>query len=294
MFLEDLLNVPCSVGWIVKIQKLVSGALAAPYEQLREELCKQKQLFVDESPTKQKNQKAWLWVAVASTFAVFGLFLNRKREALRKLVGDYAGIILNCDRAKMYLDGKQLQWCWAHLKRDIQKLIDSSDGKVKRLGHDLMRQQRLLFVHWRRYRAGKIKWKTFQKLVRPIRKEFHSLLLRGRYSGNRQLAGFCNELYPRRQWLWTFTRVKGIEPTNNPAERALRPAVIYRKLSFGTQSEHGSRYLERILTVSETCRMQGRSPFEFIIAAVQAAFAGQPAPSLLPPAESENPLANAA
>ena len=294
MFLEDLLNVPCSVGWIVKIQKLVSGALAAPYEQLREELCKQKQLFVDESPTKQKNQKAWLWVAVASTFAVFGLFLNRKREALRKLVGDYAGIILNCDRAKMYLDGKQLQWCWAHLKRDIQKLIDSSDGKVKRLGHDLMRQQRLLFVHWRRYRAGKIKWKTFQKLVRPIRKEFHSLLLRGRCSGNKKLVGFCNELYPRRQWLWTFTRVKGIEPTNNPAERALRPAVIYRKLSFGTQSEHGSRYLERILTVSETCRMQGRSPFEFIIAAVQAAFAGQPAPSLLPPAESENPLANAA
>lgn len=109
MFLEDLLNIPCSAGWVVKIQNLVTGALATPYEQLRGELCKQQQLFVDESPTKQKNEKAWLWVAVASTFAVFGVFMNRKRESRQKLVGDYSGIILNCDRAKMYFDGKQLQ-----------------------------------------------------------------------------------------------------------------------------------------------------------------------------------------
>ena len=129
--------------------------------------------------TKQKDKKAWLWVAVASTFAVFGIFMNRKRESLQKLVGDYSGIILNCDRAKMYFDGKRLQWCWAHLKRDIQKLIDSNNNQVKRLGHDLMRQQKLLFQHWRRYKAGEIKWSTFQKTVRPIRKKFNALLLRG-------------------------------------------------------------------------------------------------------------------
>ncbi len=282
LFLEDLLNTPCSAGWAVKIQNLVADALAVPYEQLRSELCKQSQLFVDESPTKQKNEKAWLWVAVASMFAVFGVFMNRKRESLQKLIGDYSGVILNCDRAKMYFDGKRLQWCWAHLKRDIQKLIDSRDNQVKRLGRDLMRQQKLLFQHWRRYQAGKIKWNTFQKNVRPIRDKFDSLLLRGLFSGNDRLIGFCDELYSRREWLWTFTQIEGIEPTNNTAERALRPAVIYRKLSFGTQSAKGSRYLERILTVSETCRIQGRSAYQYLIATMEASFAGRTAPSLLP------------
>ena len=136
-----------------------------PNEQLRSQLESQPQLFVDESPTKEKRKKAWLWVAVAPMFAVFGIFGNRSRESLVSLVGDYSGIIVNCDRAKRYLDGKRLQWCWAHLKRDIQKLIDSSDGKVKRLGHDLMRQQGLLFEQWRRYKAEEISWRGFQNLA---------------------------------------------------------------------------------------------------------------------------------
>lgn len=283
MFLTDLLNIPCSTGWTVKIQNLVSQAVAIPYQELRQALRDQNQLFVDESPTKEGAHKAWLWVAVARLFAVFGIFRSRKRESLEDLVGNYQGIILNCDRAKMYLDGKRLQWCWAHLKRDIQRLIDSSDRQEKRMGHDLLRQQKLLFEHWRRYRAGQIQWATFQSLARPIREEFDALLLRGIYRGNDQLHGFCNELYSRRQHLWTFTRVQGIEPTNNTAERALRPAVIYRKLSFGTQSANGSRYLERLLTVTETCRLQGRNVYTYLIEAMQASFAGHRSPSLLPP-----------
>lgn len=286
-FLSDLLNVPCSPAWTVKIQTLVSDSIAAPYEELRRHLTEQKQLFVDESPTKEKRAKAWLWVAVAPCFAVFGIFADRSRESLRALIGDYQGIILNCDRAKMYLNGKRLQWCWAHLKRDFQKRIDSSDGQVKRMGHDLMRQHRKLFEYWRQYKAGKIKWRTFQTYAAPIRKEIHDLLLRGRFSGNAQLVGFCNELYDRREHLWTFTRVEGIEPTNNTAERALRPAVIYRKLSFGTQSASGSRYLERLLSVSETCRLQNRNAYHYLIEAMKAKFSGTTAPSLLPAAPAK-------
>lgn len=243
------------------------------------------QLFVDESPTKQNKSKAWLWVAVAPLFTVFGIFLSRKREALKQLIGDYAGIIINCDRAKMYFDGTRLQWCWAHLKRDIQKLIDNPNGQVKRLGHDLRRQQRLLFEQWHLYQAGKKSWKSFQKSVAPIRKEFDSLLLRGQFSGNDLLYGSCKELYDHRDWLWTFTDIEGIEPTNNTAERALRPAVIYRKLSFGTQSASGSRFIERILTISETCKMQKRSPFQYLVEVMEAHFAKKTAPSLLPTKE---------
>ncbi len=106
-FLSDLLNIPCSPAWTVKIQNLVSDAATDPYKELRDGLAEQPQLFVDESPTKENRKKAWLWVAVAQTLAVFGIFSNR--ESLVSLVGDYTGIILNCDRAKMYLDGKRLQ-----------------------------------------------------------------------------------------------------------------------------------------------------------------------------------------
>ena len=103
------------------------------------------------------------------------------------------------------------------------------------------------------------------------------------FSGNRLVTGICQELGRHPEWLWTFTEVKGIEPTNNnPAERALRPAVIQRKLSFGTQSESGSRFLERMLTVSETCRLQKRSPYQYVVAVMEAKFNNQPAPSLLP------------
>jgi transposase len=279
-FLGDLLNVPCSAAWTVKIQNRVSAAIEQPYEDLRSELSEQHQLFVDESPTKQAGKKAWLWVAVAPMFTVFGIFLSRKRECLKAMVGDYSGTVLNCDRAKMYLDGTILQWCWAHLKRDIQKLIDHDDNQVKRLGHDLMRQQKLLFQHWRRYQNDEIQWATFQKLVRPVRNQFNSLLVRGSFSGNAKLIGFCDELLRHRDWLWTFTKIQGIEPTNNDAERALRPAVIQRKLSFGTQSNSGSRFLERILTISETCRRQKTSAYDFLVKAMEANFAGQPAPRL--------------
>jgi transposase len=281
-FLSDLLHLPCSASRMIKIQNQVSSALAKPFQELQSELSQQPQLFIDESPTKQAQKKAWRWVAVARLFAVFGIFLSRKRAALQALVGNYSGIIINCDRAKMYLNGTRLQWCWAHLKRDIQKLIDSSDRQVKRLGHDLMRQKRRLFELWHAYQDTKITWRQFQTSVAPIREEFDSLLLRGYFSGNKAIQGMCNELDQHRDWLWTFSEVQGIEPTNNTAERALRPAVIYRKLNFGTQSDAGSRFIERLLTVSETCRLQDRSPFTYLVAAMQAHFAQKNPPSLLP------------
>lgn len=118
--------------------------------------------------------------------------------------------------------------------------------------------------------------------MKPVCQAIDAHLLRGAFSGNRRLKGMCRELYDHRDWLWTFVEVQGIEPTNNTAERALRPAVIYRKLSFGTQSASGSRFVERMLTMSETCRLQNRSVFDYLTAAVEAHFQGRPVPSLLP------------
>jgi len=282
LFLEDLLGMPCCPALTVKMQNHVAASLKQPYEELRKALAEESQVYMDETPTKQANQKAWLWTAVAPLFAVFAIFPSRKGDALGKLLGEAFRGIINCDRAKMYWQAKRLQWCWSHLKRDIQALIDYSDNQVKRLGHDLMRQERLMFRLWRRYKSGEIQWQTFRTYMRPIRKEFNALLLRGVFSGNPRLVGMCNELWNHREWLWTFVDHEGIEPTNNTAERALRPAVIYRKLSFGTQSESGSRFIERILTVCETCRLQGRPLFQYLSAAVEAHFASEEPPSLLP------------
>lgn len=281
-FLQDFLGMPCCPSLTVKMQDQVAVALEQPYEELKKALADEAQLFMDESPTKQGNQKAWLWTAVAPMYAVFAIFSSRKADALPKLLGNVFTGIINCDRAKMYWRAKRLQWCWAHLKRDFQALIDHQDGQVKRLGNDLMRQVRLMFDTWWRYKLGKIPWKTFQREMAPIRQNVNNLLLRGVFSGNARLVGMCEELYKRREWLWTFVDHKGVEPTNNTAERALRPAVIYRKLSFGTQSAAGSRFIERMLTVSETCRLQGRSIFTYLTAAVEAHFQHELAPSLLP------------
>ena len=145
-----------------------------------------------------------------------------------------------------------------------------------------MRQVKLVFQHWRRYKQGEISWETFRRYMSPVRQKINALLLRGKFSGNKRLIGMCSELYKHRNWLWTFIDVNGIEPTNNTAERALRPAVIYRKLSFGTQSESGSRFVERMLTVSETCRLQNRSAYDYLTKAVTAHFSKQAPPSLMP------------
>ena len=155
-------------------------------------------------------------------------------------------------------------------------------GPAKRLGHDLMRLTRALFRQWARYRDGTLTRLGWQRLMGPIQREIDALLLRGAFSGERRLAGMCNPLYDHRERLWTFLEVDGVEPTNNASERALRHAVIWRKLSFGTQSAAGSRFVETILTVVETCRQQQRNVFDYLAAAIQARRAGKKPPSLLP------------
>lgn len=281
LFLEQVLNQPCSPGWVVKLQNQATAALTPPYEELAGQLPAERTLGIDESPTKEGRSKSWLWAFVASTYTLFALRTTRAATVLQELLTDAFEGIVNCDRAKMYWNKGRLQWCWAHLKRDFQALIDHPDHQVKRLGRDLMRPTRALFRHWARYRDGPITRVGMLRLMRPIRQEIDSLLLRGVFSGNAKLIGMCTPLYDHRDWLWTFLDVEGVEPTNNISERALRPAVIWRKLSFGTQSARGSRFVETILTVVETCHRQSRNSFEYLTTAIQAHFAGQPAPSLL-------------
>jgi transposase len=266
---------------VVKLQDQATAAIQPSYQELAGQLPSEGVLGIDESPTKEARQKSWLWTFVAGSYTVFALRTTRAATVLQDLLTDAFRGVVNCDRAKMYWKIGRPQWCWAHLKRDFQALIDHPDRQVKRLGHDLMRLTRELFRHWSRCRDGTITRRGMLRLMQPIRKKIDNLLLRGVFSGNAKLIGMCEPLYDHRDWLWTFLDVEGVEPTNNASERALRPAVIWRKLSFGTQSAKGSRFVEAILTVVETCHRQSRNSFQYLTEAIQAHFANQPPPSLL-------------
>lgn len=154
LFLEQVLNQPCSPGWVVKLQDQATAAMTPAYDELAAQLPKQPILGIDESPTKQARSKGWLWTFVAASFTVFTLRTTRAATVLQELLTDAFGGVVNCDRAKMYWNVGRPQWCWAHLQRDFQALIDHPNHTVKRLGHDLMQPTKQLFRLWARCRDG--------------------------------------------------------------------------------------------------------------------------------------------
>jgi transposase len=266
LFASDVCGVPCSAGHVSELEAKATAALRPVYEELAAALPEQAQLNIDETPFKRGRVKTWLWTFVAGSFTVFVLQPTRKAIVLTSVIGDnYTGAI-HCDRAKMYWRYPRLQWCWAHVKRDFQALIDSPDQQLKRLGRDLMRETKLLFAEVARCRDGTITRETLQRNLSPVRRTVEALLLRGYGTA---AHGMCKELYAHKQHLWTFLSDPEVEPTNNAGERSLRHGVIWRKLSFGTQSERGDRFVETLLTIIETCRQQNHNVLQFVTHALQ-------------------------
>src|ERR1700675_2643291 len=261
-FLGLILHHPASSGWMVALQNRAAEAVRPAYDELAQQLPTQPALHIDESPTKEGQDKAWVWTFVAGAFTFFACRTSRAAEVATQLLGAAFAGVVHCDRARMYWAFGRLQWCWAHLKRDFQALIDSPCPTTRRLGWDLMRPTKEMFALWKKVRDGTLSRRHFQQQMQPIRVQVEGLLLRGYF--NAHVRGFCKELWEHRERLWVFVDSEGIEPTNNAAEQALRHAVIWRKLSFGTQSASGSRFVERMLTVIETCRRQSRNVFSWL------------------------------
>lgn len=279
-FLETLLGQPCSSGWTVKLQNTAADALRPCYDELCRALPAEPHVNADESPTKQGNDKAWLWTFVAKRFTVFALRTTRAATVPQGLLGEsYDGVVI-CDRATMYLWLKHLQWCWAHLKRDFQAMHDAG-GRAKAVGRKLLTLTGELFHHWHRVRDGTLTRRGFRRHRNRLYGQLYLALEDGQHGRHAPTAATCSALLARYDALWTFAERPGVEPTNNAAERSLRHAVIWRKLSFGTQSESGSRFVETMLSVIETCRQQNRPLFAFVTDAVQRHFAKQPVLSLL-------------
>jgi transposase len=280
-FLEQVCGISVSVGSVVRSCARVSAALEAVDAAIQERVQADVQLWVDETSWREGTQRGWLWVAVSPQATCFRIDPSRGQHALRELIGTAYGGIVHSDRASVYhrLPNQQRQLCWAHIVRNLQGLVDAAHAESG-WAQRMLDWSSELFAAWRAYRCTFYDQIALQQALVPVRLALQELLQIGARSGWDKLQATSQDLLQHGDALWTFSRKEGLEPTNNRAERALRPAVIWRKSCYGTQSTLGSRFVERLLSVRATCAQQDRNLFRFLTEAVQAAWAGQPAPSL--------------
>jgi len=185
------------------------------------------------------------------------------------LLGKRYAFVATCDRLKSYWWIGRLQWCWAHLRRDFQAMIDRG-GAGQPIGEALLEQSNRLFHLWHQVKAGRLSRARFGERIKPVRQAVLQELQRGSACACGKTAGTCQELLAHEPWLWTFVDAEGVEPTNNAGERAERQGVLWRKTSGGTDSPQGSRFVERVLTVVRTCQQQGKNILDYLAACVAA------------------------
>jgi transposase len=281
--LEDVLGVELGLGSVSNLEQTVSSALAAPVEQARAYVQRQPAVHQDETGWWQKHARAWLWVASTAAVAVFLIVKSRGKAVAQAMLGEgFRGTLIS-DRwcAYNWVHALRRQVCWAHLVREFEGFIERG-GESKRMGELLLAEVFVMFEWWHLARDGLLKRATFQRKMRPLMREVERLLAQVADVCPRKVAGTAKQILKLKEALWTFVYTEGIEPTNNLAERDLRHAVIWRKTSFGTQSEDGSRFVERILTTVMSLRKQERNVLDYLTAALEAQLHGTPTPSLLP------------
>jgi transposase len=282
---DTCFGVPVAASSVVNPQQVVSAALTEPVEALEAYVKQPPACNVDETSWRQSEQPkaSGLWVVVTALVTVFHIVPSRRGAVARQLLGaTYAGVV-GSDRASAYnwLDPSQRQLCWSHLLRDFQKILERG-GDSDRIGVNLKLHAEYLWVLWARVRDGTSAYQACLAAFPAIQCQLRHWLTQGLLCPEHRTAETCCRLIALDAALWSFVTSPGVEPTNNAAERALRHPVIWRRTSHGTPSEHGRLFVQRMLTVAETCRRQRCSVFAFVRSALLAYRAGYPAPSLLP------------
>ena len=280
---EDVLGVPISVGSVSNLEKETSSALAEVHEEAGVHVREAATKNLDETGWKKKGEKCWLWVGATTLAAFFVIHPSRGKQGFKALMGRALKGIFSSDRWHIYSARarRMRQVCWSHLERDFQKLIERG-GESKGIGQRAQEIAQDLFMVWRDFKTGDIDRETLAECLQPLKDEFERLMLEGTRVVHQATATFCQNLLELGPALWTFSRVEGVEPTNNHAERVLRRAVIWRKRSFGADSDDGCRFVERVMTAVMSRRLQRLPVLAFLEAAIRAGRSGEQAPSLLP------------
>jgi transposase len=279
---RDLFGVSVSTGAVDAICQRASDALAGPHAQLHDWVLDQAAVHVDETGWRTAGDSRALWTLTTPGAALFQIAERCNREQFQALIGPYSGIVIS-DRWTGYehLDPHQRQVCWSHIQRDFRR---HSEGlaEQKTFGEQGLELTRRVFAAWRSYQHEHHDRDRLKIEITPIQTELRQLLEQASPKSRRTRwhRRFANNLIKVWPALWTFTAVDGVEPTNNPAERALRGPVIHRKLSHGTTSTAGERFAERAQSAAATCRQQNRSLFAYLRQLLVAHNRGDPFPAL--------------
>ena len=279
---ETVFEVPISLGSVSGYEAETSAALAGSYQEAQAAVQNAPVKNTDETGWSERGQKRWLWTAATATVAFFVIHLRRNFEGLKALLGETTTGVVCSDRwsaySKLPLNLRQI--CWAHLKRDFQKLVDRG-GPAEAIGRLGLEVVECLFADWWAFRRGELDRAGLQARAERTARELQGILEQGRSCADHKAATFCANLLVLYPALWLFTTLEGVEPTNNHAERILRLGVLWRKNAFGCHSAEGCRFVERMLTVVQTLRLQKRPVLDFLYRAIVAHRSGLPSPQLL-------------
>jgi len=282
---EEMFGCPISVGAVNAAIMRMSAILRDPWEALRDNIQKAQLVHADETGWRLRGAQQYLWLASSALTACFRIDPNRTQAAAKELLGEQFGGFVVSDRYVGYhfLDLLQQQLCWAHVIRQLTDLSQRQRTPGK-LGKQLLKLAREVIKTHHRFLQDAHDLDWLREQLAPLRNRIQQLLQQGTRGRDTKTTNFCQGLLDEYDALWTFCDVQDIEIplTNNAAERALRHAVIMRKIQNGTHSEQGNRWVERILSVRETLRLQDRPVLDYLIRAATTARHGQPAPSILP------------
>jgi transposase len=277
-------DAPVALGTVANLEQEMSAALAAAHAEALAAVQQAEVKHADETSWKLCGKLCWLWAAARTGVVAFVVHAQRGAAGLAALLGTEIYGIVCSDRWSVYdqVPAERRQVCWAHLKRDFQKIVDRGGPSVF-VGREGRKIVHKVFAAWHAFQEGQTTRGQLHDQLAPVMNQLQRLLLKGAILGaDPTVARFCDNLLALEPALWTFAAVDGVEPTNNVLERLLRRAVLWRKRSFGCASQTGCRFVERILTVVQTRRMQGKSVLDYLHDALRAHRAGQPCPQLLP------------
>ncbi len=280
---RDLFGAALSTGSVDAICQRASDALAGPHLHLQDWVLDQGAVHVDETGWRTRGEGRALWTATTPQATFLQIAERCNRAQFTTLIGSsYPGIVVS-DRWNGYshLDPHHRQVCWSHIKRDFRRHADGL-AEQKTFGEQGLALTGQVFCAWRSYQHTHHDRQRLQAEIAPIQTQLRALLEQAspKKARNRWHRQFANNLLKVWPALWTFTTIDGVQPTNNPAERALRSPVIHRKVSLGTQSDQGERFAERALSAAATCRQQSRSLFTYLSELITAHSRGDPFPAL--------------
>ena len=288
----EVFAIPASVGAIDNAIMRMSAVLADPWAELRAAVQRAEVVHADETTWRLRGAQQWLWVAASALLACYRIDPSRSQAAAKALLGEDFGGFVVTDRYAGYhfLDVLQQQLCWAHVIRQLVE-VSQRPGQAGRRGAKLVALARRVIAAHREFLTEGRDADWLSNELAPLRAQIRDLLGQCARAKHQRTANFAAGLLEEYEALWTFCDVGDlqIDPTNNAAERAVRHAVLMRKLQGGTQSDRGSRWIERIQSVRETCRLQQRPVLAWLTHAATAAHHGQPIPSLLPACAAQGP-----